>query len=283
MWASLSRLGDIMEDPKIGDTVNVGNASVKVEHPSILNVLKQRENIKKRLSGIKHRIGVYSAKGGVGKTTTAVNLAFALKEMGYKVGLMDADVDCPNLALFLGIEGLQAAEYPLRPVEKDGIKVITTAIFVDDLRRPIIWRGPIIAKMIREFFENTDWGELDYLIIDLPPGTSDAPLSIMQLLELDGFLLVTTPQHVAAVNAIKSGRMSKRMGVSILGVVENMSTGELRGSVEVAKSLECELLGSIKMDDKIARMSDEGKVPLVEDEGIKEEYINIARKLCKRE
>ena len=272
-----------MENPKIGDNINVGNASVKVEHPSILNVLKQRENIKKRLSGIKHRIGVYSAKGGVGKTTTAVNLAFALKEMGYKVGLMDADVDCPNLALFLGIEGLQAAEYPLRPVEKDGIKVITTAIFVDDLRRPIIWRGPIIAKMIREFFENTDWGELDYLIIDLPPGTSDAPLSIMQLLELDGFLLVTTPQHVAAVNAIKSGRMSKRMGVSILGVVENMSTGELRGSVEVAKSLECELLGSIKMNDKIARMSDEGKVPLVEDESIKEEYIDIARKLCRRE
>ncbi len=272
-----------MDDPIIGKDVKIGNASVRVEHPSILNVLKQRENIKQRLSGIKHRIGVYSAKGGVGKTTTAVNLAYALKDMGYKVGLLDADVDCPNLALFLGIEGIQTAEYPLIPVEKGGVKIMTTAIFVDDLKRPIIWRGPIIAKMIREFFENTDWGELDYLIIDLPPGTSDAPLSIMQLLELDGFLLVTTPQHVAAVNAIKSGRMSKRMGVSILGVVENMSGSEPRGSKEVAEALECELLGSIKMNDKIAQLSDLGKVPLVEDEHIKEEYINIARKLCKKE
>ena len=150
---------------------------------------------------------------------------------------------------------------------------------VDDDKKPIIWRGPIIGKMIREFFENSEWGELDYLIIDLSPGTSDAPLSLIQLLDLDGFLLVTTPHHIAALNTIRSGMMAKRLGSSILGVVENMSDGNPKGAREVADALGCEVLGAIKYDKRFGELSDAGKIPSEEDAEIKEEFIRIIKKI----
>lgn len=248
-------------------------------HQSILQVLEQKKRIKERMAGVKHRIGVYSAKGGVGKSTVAVNLAFALKSMGYGVGLLDADIDCPNITMLLGIGQKFPDEYPLRPFEKDGVRVLSTAMFVDDDKKPIIWRGPIIGKMIREFLENSDWGGLDYLIIDLPPGTSDAPLSIIQLLDLDGFLLVTTPQHIAAMNTIRSGMMAKRLGVAVLGVVETMSDGEPSGAEEVASAMKCEVLGSIRYNKKFADLGDAGLVPVNEDAEIKGEFIRIIKKI----
>lgn len=254
------------------------NKQIKA-HPSILKVIEQKEKIRQKLSGIKHKIGIYSAKGGVGKTTISVNLAYALKEMGYRVGLLDADIDTPNVAMFLGITGMQPQEYPLKPIEKDGVKVISTALFVDDEKRPIIWRGPMVGKMVAEFLDSTEWGELDYLIIDLPPGTSDAPLSIIQLLDLDGFVIVTTPQRIAAVNAIRSGAMAKRLGVSLLGVVENMSSGTPKGGRQVAEHLKAEVLLAIKTNDKFSEMSDSGRVPVIEDKGIREEFIILAKKI----
>jgi Mrp family chromosome partitioning ATPase/intein/homing endonuclease len=140
-------------------------------HPSFLRVIQQKQRVKEKLSKIKHKIGVYSAKGGVGKTTIAVNLAYALKQKGFKVGLLDADIDCPNVTMFLGMEDVKMEPVlPLKPIDKDGVKVASTAMLVDEMKRPIIWRGPIIVKMLGDFFENTDWGELDYLIIDLSPG-----------------------------------------------------------------------------------------------------------------
>lgn len=163
-------------------------------HPSILKVIEQKKRVKEKLSGIKHKIGIYSAKGGVGKTTTAVNIAYTLKEMGYKVGLLDADVDCPNLTMFLGINEILEGNYPLIPIEKDGIKVLSTAMFVDDVKRPIIWRGPMIGKMIAEFFENSEWGELDYLIIDLPPGCLPK-----------GTLILTADNYPKPIEEIKAG------------------------------------------------------------------------------
>ncbi|MGC8478931.1 MAG: P-loop NTPase [Candidatus Micrarchaeia archaeon] len=255
------------------------NTNVDITHPSFLKVLDQKKRVKDALKGIKHKIGIYSAKGGVGKTTVSVNLAFALKEMGYSVGILDADVDCPNLTLFLGVDSRRDESYPLRPLEVKGAKVISTAMYLDDIKRPIIWRGPVIAKMIGEFLENTEWGSLDYLIIDLPPGTSDAPLSIMQLLDLDGFVLVTTPQHIASVNAIRSGNMAKRLGIAILGVVENMSAGEPMGGKEVADALGCEMLGTIGKSEKFNEMSDKGMIPVLEDPSIKEAFVGIASKL----
>ncbi|MEM3237097.1 MAG: P-loop NTPase [Candidatus Micrarchaeaceae archaeon] len=247
-------------------------------HPSFLNVIAQKERIKKRLANIKHKIGIYSAKGGVGKTTVAVNLAYLLNNLGYKVGLLDADIDCPNVNFFAGLEA-SAMQTSVKPVLHNGVKVLSTALFTDDTKKPIIWRGPLIAKMIAEFLENADWGALDYLIVDLPPGTSDAPLSIMQLLDLDGIVLVTTPQKIAAINAGRSGLMAKRLGISLLGVVETMSFGDSKNAAELSESLGTLLLGSIKHDSKFNELSDEGKIPALEDEGIKEEFMNIIKNL----
>ena len=249
-------------------------------HPSLFNVVREKDIVNNKLLKVKHRIGVYSAKGGVGKTTVAINLAYALNKLGYKVGLLDADIDCPNVTFFLGINH-RIEEYPLKPYEHNGVKVLSTAMLVDDSSKPIIWRGPLIAKMIGDFLKNTEWGELDYLIIDLPPGTSDAPLSIMQLLELTGFVIVTTPQHIAAVNAIRSGIMIKKFNIALLGVVENMSEGEPKGAKEVAEALKCEILGKVKSSNKIAELSDQGKVPMLEDKEIENEFMEIAKKIAK--
>ena len=250
-------------------------------HPSFLKVIEKRERIKEKLSKIKHRIGVYSAKGGVGKTTTAINLAYTLSKQGFKVGLMDSDIDCPNVALFLGInEKVSVEAFPIKPVVKEGVKIISTAIFVDEVRRPIIWRGPMITKMITEFLENADWGELDYLIIDLSPGTSDAPLTVMQLLQLDGFVIVTTPQKTAAINSIKSGLMAKRMSNAVLGVVENMSTGSpSAGTNEVVETLQTELLGTVRTDPSFNALSDAGKIPVLSNPEIEKDFAAIVRKL----
>ena len=249
-------------------------------HPSFINVIRQKERVRQNLSGIRHKIGVYSAKGGVGKTTVAVNLAFALMKKGFRVGLLDADIDCPNVAMFLGIEDRMEARIPLKPVEKMGVRVASTSLLVDDMKKPIIWRGPIITKMLGDFFENTDWGELDYLIVDLSPGTSDAPLTIMQLLELDGFIIVTTPQRIAATNSIRSGLMAKRMNVSLLGVVENMSDGKVSENTRgVAAALGADILGTVAADPVFNRCSDSGRIPVLEDSAIMDAFSQVISKL----
>ncbi|MDE1856392.1 MAG: P-loop NTPase, partial [Candidatus Micrarchaeota archaeon] len=246
--------------------------------PSFLAVIKQREELKAKLSGIKHKIGVYSAKGGVGKTTTSVNLAYALHSMGYKVGILDADIDTPNVTYFVGYNGVPPRDYPLKPIEVNGVKIISTAMFFQDQGKPIIWRGPLLTKMLKEFFADTLWGDLDYLIIDLPPGSSDAPLTIMQLIPLDGFVLVTTPQHIAALNTIKSGTMAKKFGFALLGVIENMSDGAPRGAKEVADALGCEVLGSIKSDQRLGELADNGRIPVLESGEFKQAFIDIIKK-----
>ncbi len=237
--------------------------------------------IKEKLSNVKHKIGIYSAKGGVGKTTVSVNLAYTLSAMGYKVGILDADIDCPNLSFFLGIsERMGTSKFPLIPLVKDGIKVASTSMLVDDMKKPIIWRGAIITKMLLDFFQNTDWGDLDYLIVDLPPGTSDAPLTIMQLLTLDGFVLVTTPQKIAAANAFRSGAMAKRLNIYLIGVVENRSHGtESEYTRGLIHDLGTRLLGSIKESAEFDRLSDLGIVPVTREKAISDEYIAVAKYL----
>lgn len=250
-------------------------------HPSFLRVIQQKQRVKERLSNIKHKIGVYSAKGGVGKTTVSINIAYTLKKMGYSVGLLDADIDCPNVTMFLGIDDAKIEPViPLVPVEVRGVKVASTAMLVDELKRPIIWRGPIVTKMLGDFFENTEWGPLDYLVIDLPPGTSDSPLTIMQVLDLDGFIIVTNPQKIAGVNSIRSGLMAKRLGVQVLGVVENMSEGEpSQKTNEVVSTLGTEFLGAVPRERRIAEMTDSGKVHVTEDAEISKVFEGIVKKL----
>jgi ATP-binding protein involved in chromosome partitioning len=251
-------------------------------HPSFANVIKRKESIKNNLNSIKHKIGIYSAKGGVGKTTTAINIAYTLSKRGFKVGLLDADIDCPNLTVFLGITDMMNIEHmPLIPLIKDGIKIASTAMLVDDTKKPIIWRGPIIVKMLYDFFENTEWGELDYLIIDLPPGTSDAPLTIMQVLDMDGFIIVTTDHKIGALNSVRSGLMAKRLGKSIIGIIANMTkeNGTSEHVNYVCANLGVELLGSIPFDKNIEDMSNGSDVAVLNNQKIYELYANIVEKV----
>ena len=249
-------------------------------HPSFVGVIRQKERLKEKLAGIKHKIGIYSAKGGVGKTTVAVNIAYALSNKGFRVGLLDADIDTPNVSLFLGIDGKMDPNLPLKPIEHRGVKVASSAMLAQSAEKPIIWRGPMMVKMLGEFFENTNWGELDYLILDLPPGSSDTPLTIMQVLDLDGFVIVTTPQKIAAINSIRSGLMAKRLNVALLGVVENMSSGIVSESTKrVVESLDAEFLGIVRSDGRFNTYSDSGKIPVLEDREIMDVFEGIVSKL----
>ena len=191
---------------------------------------EQRRAISRSLGKIKTKIGVYSAKGGVGKTTVAVNLAAHIAKNGYAVGLLDADIDTPNAPEVLGGDAHPYTENGrIQPAEAFGVKVVSMSYFQQDPEEAIIWRGPMIHNAINQFLQMTDWGELDFLVVDMPPGTSDAPLTVMQALTMDGFVVVTTPQSLAALDAKRSINMIKKLNVEVLGVVENY-TGDIFGA-----------------------------------------------------
>ena len=192
---------------------------------------EQKRLIAESFASVGRKIGVYSGKGGVGKTTVTVNLAAALAYDGARVGILDADIDCPNV-----VRAMNIAEPPvigpdqkMIPAERFKVKVMSMGFFQQNEDEAIIWRGPMIHNAINQFLRSTSWGELDFLLIDLPPGTSDAPLSIMQALDMDGFIVVTTPQELATVDARRSINMIRKLNVNVLGVVENFS-GEIFGS-----------------------------------------------------
>jgi ATP-binding protein involved in chromosome partitioning len=212
---------------------------------------EQKRAIATALSQIKQKIGVYSGKGGVGKTTVAVNLAVTLAAEGAKVGLLDVDIDCPNVVRALNISELPLAgeDSRLVPPERFDVKVMSMGFFQENEEEAIIWRGPMVHNAINQFLQSTDWGELDYLIIDLPPGTSDAPLTIMQALDLDGFVVVTTPQQLAMIDAKRSINMIRKLHVNVLGVVENFA-GEIFGSgggEQIAEDMDLNFLGRLQM------------------------------------
>ncbi len=176
------------------------------------------------IPGVKHIIAVASGKGGVGKSTVAVNLTLAMRALGWRVGLMDADVYGPSVAMMVGAQeraGL-TAERRILPLERFGIRYISMAMFIAD-DTPIIWRGPMVAKLESEFLFNVEWGELDCLALDLPPGTGDAQLTITQRVALDGGVIVTTPQEIALLDVKRGVAMFKEVAVPVLGVIENMS------------------------------------------------------------
>lgn len=188
----------------------------------------QQDRIKERMKKIKKIFVVMSGKGGVGKTTVAVNLAYALALKGREVGILDVDIHGPNIAKMLGIEEKliqQFGEHSIQPVMvRDNLKAVSIALLGMDPSEPIIWRGPAKTGVIRQFLCDVEWGEMDYLIVDCPPGTGDEPLSVCQLIPgLTGVIIVTTPQEVAVLDAKKSISFAKKIEVPIAGLVENMS------------------------------------------------------------
>jgi ATP-binding protein involved in chromosome partitioning len=227
------------------------------------------------LPGVKNIIAVASGKGGVGKSTVSANLAVALAMEGASVGLLDADITGPNIPLMLGVEGAPVAspEGKITPLERYGVKVISIQFFVPE-GQPIVWRGPLVGGAIQQFLRDVDWGELDYLVIDLPPGTSDAQLTLAQAVPISGALLVTTPQDVALMDVGKALAMFRRMSVPVMGLVENMTAfacphcGEVTeifgrgGGERFAQRNELEYFGGIPLDVKVRQGGDAG-IPAV--------------------
>src|SRR3989304_4923182 len=224
---------------------------------------QQRKQVMERLKKIRSKIAVIAGKGGVGKTTVAVNIACLLAETN-KVGLLDADIDCPNVNRFLGIEEkFKIFSGRIEPIEKYGMKIASMASLQEAEDQAIIWRGPMISHAILQFLESVEWGNLDYLIIDTPPGTSDGCLTLMQLVNLDGVIVVSTPHSASIVDAKKSINMAKQMNVPILGIVENMSGAMFGSGVEIlAQQAEIPFLGSLKLSRELSELTNKGVVPV---------------------
>lgn len=231
------------------------------------------------LPGVDAIIAVGSGKGGVGKTTLAVNLAVALAKMGHKVGLLDADVYGPNVPLMLGVNSQprMVGENRIEPLEAFGLKVISVG-FLNPGDKPIIWRGPMLHQIVRQFLGLVEWGHVDYMVVDLPPGTGDVALSLVQTVPLTGAIVVSTPSDVSLQDARKAIEMFRQMKVDLVGVAENMSyfvcphcQHEIdifsRGGAErTAQQLGLPFLGSIELDPEVRRAGDTGKPVVLEGE-----------------
>ena len=249
------------------------------------------------LPGVRAVIAVSSAKGGVGKSTVATNLACALSVLGLKVGLLDADVYGPSLPIMMGTDARPHAAGGNRfhPVERYGVRCISMGFFLDETS-PVIWRGPMVAGLVRQFLNDCVWGELDVLVIDLPPGTGDAQLTLAQQVKLDGAVIVTTPQEVALRDVVRGVAMFRQLQIPILGVVENMSLfvcpecgdeDEIfgRGGGEmVARASDAPLLARVPLDIRIREEGDRGRPIVLADPGTKpaQLYLEVARAVASR-
>jgi ATP-binding protein involved in chromosome partitioning len=245
------------------------------------NILLEEED--KRIDGtvakIKHRIAVFSGKGGVGKTTVSVNLAYSLHLQGFSVGILDADITGPNVAKMLDVnDELIILDKTIIPYEKYGAKMISIAGLIGP-GQPVIWRGPLRSKIINQFLADTEWGELDYLIADLPPGTGDEILTVVQKMKPDYAVIVTTPQEVSVIDAERAINMAKKLEINNIGVIENMSGfvcphcsavlnifGE-GGGERLADDFGVQFLGSIPIDIDARILGDKGKPVVLEKPG----------------
>ncbi len=273
--------------------VKIDPSKIKIES-SKPPMVSQDMAIKSTLSKIKKKIAVMSGKGGVGKTTVSVNLAVALAQSGLKVGILDADITGPNIPLMIGLEGeaVTVKDQKIIPGEKYGVKVVSMELLVN-ARTPLIWRGPLKVAAIKQFLSDVYWGDLDVLVIDLPPGTSDEPLSIIQIIpEIAGAVVVATPQEVALLDVKKAVEFAKRTNMPILGVIENMSSiacphcgTEIDifgkgGAKHLAEELGIPFLGDLPLDVEARKMGDQGKPPVtVQDSPFGAAFQPIVQKL----
>jgi ATP-binding protein involved in chromosome partitioning len=226
-----------------------------------------------------HVIAISSGKGGVGKSTVAVNLAVALAGRGLRVGLMDADIYGPNIPLMMGVNAPPAVrDEKIIPLEAHGVKVISLG-FLIERDQPAIWRGPIVMKIVTQFLRDVQWGELDFLLVDMPPGTGDAQLSLVQATHVSGALIVTTPQQVATGDALRGAKMFERVNVPVLGIVENMSWFECPhcgkptalfgsgGGRRLAEELQLDLLAQVPLHPRVMEGGETGRPVVVSDPG----------------
>lgn len=262
--------------------------SWKVEARSVQPGVKAFDNIK-------NVIAIASGKGGVGKSTTTVNLALALAKEGAKVGVLDADIYGPSQPRMLGIEGRpeSADGKTMEPMQAYGVQAMSIGFLIDD-ETPMVWRGPMVTQALEQLLRDTNWGPLDYLLIDMPPGTGDVQLTLSQKIPVSGAVIVTTPQDIALLDARKGLKMFEKVNVKVLGVVENMSTHICSqcgheehifgagGGEQMAKDYDIDLLGSLPLDINIRQSVDTGKPSVVADpEGsVAQAYGEIARKVA---
>ncbi len=223
------------------------------------------------IPGIKHLIAVGSGKGGVGKTTVAVNLAIGLAKLGHRAGLMDADVYGPNVPLMMGVrETPSAIGDRIQPIEKHGVRLMSMG-FLNPGDKPLIWRGPMLHSVIQQFLRGVDWGDLDYLVLDLPPGTGDVQLTLIQTAPLTGAIVVTTPSDVSLEDARKAVNMFSQVRVEVLGIVENMSylvcphcseridVFSYGGGRRTAEAMGVNFLGELALDPEVRVGGDSGR------------------------
>lgn len=248
------------------------------------------------LKDIRFKVAIASGKGGVGKSTAAANLALALNKRGYRVGLMDADIYGPSQQMMMGIDEKPYVneENKIVPIEAHGVKVVSLG-FLMDVDQPVIWRGPMVMKAIEQFLKDVAWGKLDFLLVDLPPGTGDAQLTLTQQIALSGAVIVTTPQDVALIDARKGLAMFQRVNVPVLGLIENMSFYKCPhcghreeifkhgGGRRTAEKLGVPFLGEIPIDPEIVVGGDAGKPIIVAAPGSEaaEAYMNVASTLAR--
>jgi ATP-binding protein involved in chromosome partitioning len=241
----------------LAQLTDIGNVTINWD----ANVPHDRRINEQIGQNFRNTIAVSSGKGGVGKTTVAVNLAISLAQSGARVGLLDADILGPNVPMMMGEENMPPPRNrKMIPAEKHGVKFISMAFLVKP-DQPLVWRGPMLHSAIRQLLTDVDWGELDYLVVDLPPGTGDAQLTLAQVLPLSGAVIVTQPMQVAASDALRGLKMFEKLNVPIIGVVENMS-GDFFGSgagERLASEYATEYLGTIPLDPRVRVGGDQGE------------------------
>ncbi|NNF67268.1 MAG: iron-sulfur cluster carrier protein ApbC [Gammaproteobacteria bacterium] len=252
----------------------------------------------KPLAGVSNIIAVASAKGGVGKSTTAVNIALAMAADGARVGILDADIYGPSQPRMLGIAGARPASRDgksLEPLEAHGVVCMSVGFLINE-DQPMVWRGPMVTQALNQLINDTNWGELDYLIVDMPPGTGDTQLTLSQQVPVSGAVIVTTPQDIALLDARKGLRMFQKVEVNVLGVVENMSTHvcsrcgheepvfDAGGGERMAQEYEVPFLGALPLDIRIRQQVDSGQPTVVSDPGsdLAAAYFHIARNIGAR-
>lgn len=232
------------------------------------------------LSSVKHVIGVVSGKGGVGKSIVTSMLAVLMQRKGYKTAILDADITGPSIPRNFGIKerAMSNGEYLLPVSSKTGIDIMSVNLLLEDETRPVVWRGPVIAGTVKQFWTDCVWNDVDYMFVDMPPGTGDVPLTVFQSLPVDGIVVVTTPQDLVSMIVEKATKMAQMMNIPIIGIVENMSYivcpdcgkkihifGEEKLN-KVASKYGYELLGNLPMDGKLASLCDKGIIELMEND-----------------